>query len=76
MNKKKKKILKIVFPVVCVFFFAMNEPLISRYPRSRGRRVPARAAREIKYVFMGKLTLFPVCVLFFGSGMGMLVFHR
>jgi hypothetical protein len=35
----------------------------------------ARRAKHIHYTFMGKLTLIPVGVLFFGSGMGFLVFH-
>jgi hypothetical protein len=48
-------------------------PLLPSSPRSTQR--VTRRAKHINYTFMGKLTLIPVGVLFFGSGMGFLVFH-
>jgi hypothetical protein len=44
-------------------------------PRGGATQRAARRAKHIHYTFMGKLTLIPVGVLFFGSGMGFLVFH-
>jgi hypothetical protein len=50
--------------------------LVIASPRHGGAtQRAARRAKHIHYTFMGKLTLIPVGVLFFGSGMGFLVFH-
>lgn len=52
-----------------------EEAPLLQSPRARVHQRVARRAKHINYTFMGKLTLIPVGVLFFGSGMGFLVFH-